>query len=135
MEERLDEGRVAGIPSPFAVSAQSTNGCAVIEVVGEVDLATAPALRKRLARALEHRQHVVVDLSRCSFCDSTGLSALLSAWKRAREQDGVLALTGVHGTVGRVLRVTGVDRVLPLFDHPRAAAEAIATPEGESSLQ
>ncbi|WP_214326351.1 STAS domain-containing protein [Nonomuraea sediminis] len=50
-------------------------------------------------------RRVVLDASGLSFCDSSGISALLGLHKRAES----LTLRGVHGVLARVLRVTGLD--------------------------
>jgi anti-sigma B factor antagonist len=95
-------------------------------VAGEVDIYTAPALRERLVALLADGQaRIVVDLTRVDFMDSTGLGVLVGALKRAKERDGRLVLAGAHGTVQRVLGVTGLDRV---FEMRATVEEATATP-------
>jgi len=52
----------------------------VVRVIGELDLASAPALTDRIARAADDpTREVVVDLSGVSFMDGAGLDALLTA--------------------------------------------------------
>jgi anti-anti-sigma factor len=52
----------------------------VVRVVGDLDLASAPGLRNRIARAADDpTREVVVDLSGVSFLDCAGLDALLTA--------------------------------------------------------
>src|SRR5450830_1702163 len=52
----------------------------VVRVVGDLDLASAPGLRNRIARAADDpTREVVVDLSGVSFLDGAGLDALLTA--------------------------------------------------------
>ena len=48
-------------------------------MTGEVDLFAAPTLAAALEQALEGQSRVIVDLSECSFFESSGLNALLSA--------------------------------------------------------
>ncbi|MGW6877388.1 STAS domain-containing protein [Streptomyces xanthophaeus] len=53
---------------------------------GEIDIETAPALRLALSEALTHAspaRPVAVDCTHISFCDSTGLNALLAARRTA----------------------------------------------------
>ena len=50
-----------------------------MNVCGEVDLFAAPTLRDALHHALDGRNPVIVDLSDCTFFESSGLNALLSA--------------------------------------------------------
>lgn len=60
-------------------------GVVELSLVGELDLATAPALEQRLSQLRSERKAVRVDLSRVEFIDSSGLRVLLGAWKSGRE--------------------------------------------------
>jgi anti-sigma B factor antagonist len=63
----------------------------VVTVGGEIDLYTAPQLRNELVESLEAgARRLVIDMSRAEFCDSTGISVLLSAMKRSRDKGGDL---------------------------------------------
>ena len=91
-------------------------GRGVVEPTGEIDAYTAPRLR----RALEElpapaRYRVVVEMSGVSFMDSSGLGVLVGAAKRARNGGGALALAGCQERILRVLRVTGLVRVMEPF--------------------
>ena len=64
-----------------------------MSVVGELDVATAPALREQLYRVIDAGPgRVVVDLAEMDFIDSTGLGVLVGALKRVKEMDGTLEL-------------------------------------------
>ena len=69
-----------GASQRFVVATeQLETGPPVVSVMGEVDLATAPALEQTLADvADEGTREVIVDLTACSFLDSHGLRALNS---------------------------------------------------------
>src|SRR5919201_1712142 len=67
-------------PSPFALEEHALDGVDVIAVTGELDLATAPRLSKRLNdAALNGTGGIIVDLSETAFIDSSGLHALMVA--------------------------------------------------------
>ena len=84
---------------------------------GEIDLYTAPQLRNELVGALEEgARRLVVDMSPTEFCDSTGISVLLSAMKRSRDKGGDLELVAPKPAVMKVLEVTGLDEVFTI--HP-----------------
>ena len=69
-----------------------------------------------LLRAGETEQPcVVVDLSRVTFIDSTGLGVLVGALKRVRER-GALSLVCPQRQVRRVFEITGLTKVFPMFD-------------------
>ncbi|MGW3042713.1 STAS domain-containing protein [Kitasatospora sp. NPDC001159] len=74
---------------------------------GEIDLATAPRLRRKPARALAERHEVVLDLSEVTFMDCAGLDALVQARDLADRTGARLVLHGVAHPVARLLRLTG----------------------------
>ena len=83
---------------------------------GELDIATAPVLEDALA---EHRQRgVLLDLSRLSFLDSSGLHLLVRLRRDADAAGWSLEMTRPVGEASRVIEVTKMDRVLRLADAP-----------------
>ena len=81
----------------------------VIAVAGELDIATAPELCAQLdaVRAVR-RPRVLVDLTDLTFCDSTGLRALMGAAREVRAQGGQFAIACPPlGAVARVLEIVG----------------------------
>ena len=88
---------------------------AVVTLVGEFDLDVADALRDALGVAVHTRQRVVVDLSNTEFLDSMTLGCLVMAAKMARTAGGWLRLAGPSRSIRRVLVITGLDSVIPVY--------------------
>jgi anti-anti-sigma factor len=94
-----------------------------IRVAGELDLATVSSLEAALIRAVESRSvPILIDFSSCSFIDSSVIAALLRAVERV-DADGSRPSVAVAANDQplEVLRLTAVDRRVPIFD---SAAEA-----------
>ena len=89
----------------------------VVEVAGEVELHNAELLRDELLRA-GNGEHpcVVVDLSRVSFIDSTGVGVLVGAFKRVREI-GTLSVVCPQRNVRRIFEITGLTKVFVLHQN------------------
>jgi anti-sigma B factor antagonist len=83
----------------------------VLQLVGELDISSAPALRERLMQLLAADGDVIVDLSTLSFMDSSGISVLIVAHKRSAEKSRKLTLRSPRGSVAKVLEVSGTDQV------------------------
>ncbi len=92
-------------------------GTRIIEVSGELDLATAPTLGQRIRRPLfwEGAERVVVDLSAVAFIDSSGASALLLSVSHARALGLGLGFVCPEGDVLRKMRIYGLDSMLNVF--------------------
>ena len=113
------------------LSARPGQGCTVLEVHGDLDMATEPQLREGL-RPLVGSGPVVVDLTGVGFMDSSALGTLVVMFKAVRDSGGRLSLAGVQHPVRNVLRVTSVDRVIEVYDSVQAAEQNMP-PSGPAS--
>ena len=87
--------------------------CAVLQVTGEVDVYTAPMLREQIQElAAKGAVHLIADLGRVDFLDSTGLGALVGGLKRLREAGGSLALVISTPRILGIFQITGLTKVL-----------------------
>jgi anti-sigma B factor antagonist len=68
------------------------------------------------------RPELVLDLSRLDFMDSSGLRLLLRAHARAEKEGRRMRIIHSGGTVGRVLRITSVDKALDVTEIAPAAS-------------
>lgn len=99
----------------FHVAGERLGGAVVLHLHGELDMATSPVLTDALTTALgEDGAEVVVDLTRLTFMDSTGISVLLGAVRRADEASRSFRVRSPNRTVRKTFRLTGVDRILGL---------------------
>jgi len=78
-----------------------------VAVSGELDLVTAAEVREALQRAVGENRVVVIDLGGLTFCDCTGLSALLATARTAHAGDAELRLCAVPHFLARILRLSG----------------------------
>jgi anti-sigma B factor antagonist len=104
------------------------DGVAVVAVLGEVDVATAPNLRQELLRLVSESEgppRIVVDLGGVDFLDSTGLGVLLGGLKRVRTKDGALVVARAESHVRKVFEITRVIEILPVLDDLDAALDAV----------
>jgi anti-anti-sigma factor len=109
----------------FAIEAEPDGRRVVLRVRGDVDIATAPALRQRLAEAIASCEGVVVDLDEVGFMDSTGLGVLVAAHNRAASGGGRLVLARPQRLVRNALRLVQVDTVIDVYDSLDDAVAAV----------
>jgi anti-sigma B factor antagonist len=99
----------------------------VVTVSGELDVATAPALRDHLEAAIEAgAQRLVIDLRAISFLDSVALAAIVHA-KQLLPEDGRMALAvDPSSYVMLVFESTGLTKVLDLVETRAQAIEHVS---------
>ena len=84
-------------------------------VSGDLDLHQTPEFRERAEAYIKTTERPRLDLSHVPFLDSAGLAALLALSRIAKAQNKSIRMIAV-GSPHRVLRITGIDRVLVLED-------------------
>ncbi|MDP9257922.1 MAG: STAS domain-containing protein [Actinomycetota bacterium] len=95
----------------------------IVTLRGEHDLDSATRIASAL-KAASVRRNVVVDLSQCTFLDSSVISALLRASNTLHVHGGQILLVippGRHRAVRCVFEIMSVERLMPMFE-TRAAA-------------
>lgn len=103
----------------------------VLEFRGEIDIAAAAEIAPALDLVTGRPgARVLIDLRPVEFFDCSGLRLLHRARARVRERDGRLHLVCTHPLTLRVLRVTGLTRLLPPYPTPDAALEQAEAASG-----
>jgi len=108
-------------PEPFSITRSERDACEVVALVGELDMEHARSVAETLERLANGARAIVVDLSDLSFIDSSGIHAIL----QSRPRQGEIVLVCPPGNVKRVLDVTKIDRVLPIYDTLDGALAAL----------
>ncbi|MER5795503.1 STAS domain-containing protein [Streptomyces sp. NPDC001980] len=81
---------------------------ALITLVGEIDLATAPQVSEALAECLSDGiRSIDVDLTAVTFCDASGLNAFLTAFRLVTDAGTALRLHYPSRAMARVIEITG----------------------------
>ncbi|MFE5394035.1 anti-sigma factor antagonist [Streptomyces sp. NPDC056568] len=97
-------------------------GHTVLELRGEIDIASAAEVAPHLDReAGRPGARVVLDLGGVDFFDCSGLRLLYRVRRRALDHGGQVHLVCTHPLTLRMLRITGLARLLP----PRATLEEV----------
>ena len=108
----------------------SPSGDLVIALHGEFDALGTAGIRAGLEQVASSAGPalVVLDLSRVSFIDSSGVGAIVYLFKRLKALGRSLELTGVHGQVRELLELLRVHKALPVhfLNSAAVAAEAVS---------
>lgn len=103
----------------------NTNDVQALDLEGEVDVYTAPVLRQAIMDQVEGGvKHLLINLARVEYLDSTGLGILIGGVKRLKEQGGSLRLVGPSARIQRIFEITGLNKI---FDVYASEQEALGT--------
>ena len=71
----------------------------------------------------EDTQKLVLDLAEVEYCDSSGLSAILLAYRILQTQEGQIRLSNPTKNVRKLIEISQLDRILPIFDSVEEAIQ------------
>jgi anti-sigma B factor antagonist len=98
----------------------------IVVIRGEMDVFTSPEVKEALAQqVLDGHRQFVIDLSRVSYIDSTGLGALIAGLKGARENDGSIAIVTSNAQISRIFEITGLTKIFSMFDSVDRASQEL----------
>jgi anti-sigma B factor antagonist len=92
----------------WASLAARPGGGSIVTVIGELDVSTAPRLRKTLEEALMAEGDVEIDMRGCGFVDSSGIATLVWMAVRMKDRNRRLRLLGARERVRRILDLAGI---------------------------
>lgn len=101
------------------IATASTDGRYVVELRGELDLATAERLQTAIDSAeVEPDGELLLDLRAVEFVDSTGLRVILTAHENLGERGVTMLVANGRPQVARLLALTGADAHLNIVAAP-----------------
>ena len=99
------------------VRTEDRDGLVHVALVGELDLSTVPKVQEELRRVeASSPATLVVDLSKLTFLDSTGLRCIVTADERAREGGRRMVIVRGPNAVQRVFTITRLEDRLEMVD-------------------
>lgn len=90
----------------------------LIQVLEEkLDTHIAPNLKSELVLISGNgEKNILLDLSNCCYCDSSGLSAILVANRLCKNANGTFVLVGLNEAVERLITISQLDTVLNITE-------------------
>jgi len=97
----------------------------VLPLEGEIDLHVSPNVTESLRMMIEKKpKQLIVDLSRVTYIDSSGLAALIEGMQNVEEYGGKFALAGLQETIRTIFEIARLDQVFQIFPDVAAALAA-----------
>lgn len=101
------------------------DGLVAVQLPHRVDVTNTRSFVDALQRELDcERIQIILNFEQTQAIDSTALGAIVQVFKTLKSRDGNLSLCNVGSGVRRVLAITRVDKVFPIYDDIHAAVQA-----------
>lgn len=99
----------------------------IVQVDGELDLETSPVFREKVESKLnqyEMIKHLILDLKKVNFIDSSGLGAILGRFKRLSQQGGRVSAVNVSPQVRRIFELSGLLKIMKIYGDRQQALKS-----------
>jgi anti-sigma B factor antagonist len=100
------------------ISIRRVDNTAIVDVSGDIDLASSPEVRKALLHEVRdnRRPRVVMNLSEVRYIDSSGVASLVEGLKASRDIGSRFILVGLSGPAREVLQLSRLVKVFEIYD-------------------
>ncbi len=106
----------------FKIS-QQTNFTIIQSDVEKLDASNASELKSELLVLSKNGvNNMILDLSKTRYCDSSGLSAILTANRFCKDTNGQLVIAGMQTNVAKMIAIAQLDKVLNITDELESAS-------------
>ncbi len=108
----------------------------VITLAGDLDVASAPALRAALDRHIRSRRlRICLDLEKVTFIDSAALGVIVGRMRLTRMSNGSMRIVCTVPRIIRILSITGLDRIFPVHESLEEAVRLCAADVAADALE
>ncbi|MHC4292097.1 MAG: STAS domain-containing protein [Planctomycetota bacterium] len=74
-----------------------------------------------------HTRKMIIDFSNVCFFSSQMLGLLVNIWRKIKDMEGTLLISGINPQLTRVFRITHLDKLFDFYDDMEAAVSALRT--------
>jgi len=105
------------------ISDRQVGQATILDVVGDIDLANSPELRKALMREIREmrRPRVVMNLIKVRYIDSSGVASLIEGLKASRDIGTRFILFGLSASAREVLQLSRLLKIFEVYDNEEQA--------------
>lgn len=105
---------------------QNRNTAIVKTLVEKLDASNAASLKAELLVLNKNGVNtMILDFAATKYCDSSGLSAILTANRLCKESSGQFILCGLNATITKLIEIAQLDKVLSITANLEEAKKLI----------
>nr|WP_297935878.1 anti-sigma factor antagonist [uncultured Lachnoclostridium sp.] len=102
------------------------NHCLIVELGSDLDHHVSIQVKEHSDRIIQTGdiRHVIFDFSKSSFMDSSGIGVIMGRYKQVKYTGGTLAVTGITPPVDRILKISGLYKIIEKYETVKDAMQA-----------
>lgn len=106
---------------------ENNNEKLLVHMMGELDHHSAEEVRNKIDDRLnrDDMKKLIMDFSGVSFMDSSGIGVVIGRYKKLAYKNGAVCITNVNETVRRVFELSGMFKIIKLYNSNEEALENI----------
>jgi len=106
------------------IAVRAVDSARIVDVTGDIDLRSAPALRRTMFETLRAAPRVALNLGAIRYIDSSGIAVMIESLKEAQRLAKPFVLFGMSPAVHDVFRLTHVLRIFQVVETEQEAIGA-----------
>jgi anti-sigma B factor antagonist len=101
------------------ISARRVDTTTIFDIVGDIDLANSPQIRKAVLHEIreERTPKVVMNLTKVRYIDSSGVASLVEGLKASRDAGSRFILFGLSPSAREVLQLSRLLKIFEVYDN------------------
>ena len=113
------------------IEVEEKEGYHIVTPIGELDIYTVPLFRKVVLKLEGDRRHdLILDLTRVTFIDSSGLGSLIEIFQKVQSVNGEIAYVVNNPRILKVFKLVDLDKVFPIFSNLGRALQDVGVTAG-----
>ncbi len=113
------------------IEVEEKEGYHIVSPVGELDIYTVPLFRKVVLKLEGDRRHdLILDLTRVTFIDSSGLGSLIEIFQKVQSVEGEIAYVVDNPRILKIFKLVDLDKVFPVFPNLGRALQDVGVTGG-----
>ena len=88
----------------------------IIMLSGDIDMSSSTGARQQILDSLSQNENIMVDLSKVTYIDSSGVASLVEGFQTAKAKKLEFLLIGVSDAAMMVFKLARLDKIFPIFD-------------------
>lgn len=116
-----------GVTMSIGIGVQVQKEILFVDLTGELDQLTTAKVKNKILSMMENNdvKHIVFNLKRLGFMDSSGIGVILGRYKQLKKTGGRVFVVGMNPVVSKVFYMSGLNQIITIIDDEKAIGKML----------